>query len=326
MKKIIQQKEFGIALVVILISILLTSLSPAFLTLENILDILKANSVLGILAIGMTLIVITGGIDVSVAAVTAAVTVVIGKLAVSLGSNGYSLWIIFIVALLAGAAFGFINGILIAKTQIPPIVASLGTMSIISGLTLYVTNGNYVNSSMLPKAFIQFSDFKVGGVSILIIIFLLVAIFTWFLLRYLNVGRDILSFGGNPVSSMRVGINSTKVQLFVYTYMGLLAGIAGIVQTAYNKGVDPNGFSGFEMMVIAAVVLGGSNISGGSGSILGTVLGVLLLGIMQNGLILARINTFWQDVFVGLIIILAVSYEVIKRRREEAGLAKVEVE
>lgn len=326
MKKIIQQKEFGITLVVILISMLLTALSPAFLTMENVLDILKANSVLGILAIGMTLIVITGGIDVSVAAVTAAVTVVIGKLATSLGSSGLSLWIIFIVALLAGAAFGFINGLLIAKTQIPPIVASLGTMSIISGLTLYVTNGNYVNSSMLPKTFIQFSDFKIGGVSILIIIFLLVAICTWFLLRYLTVGRDILSFGGNPISAMRVGINSTKVQLFVYTYMGLLAGIAGIVQTAYNKGVDPNGFSGFEMMVIAAVVLGGANISGGSGSILGTVLGVLLLGIMQNGLILAKINTFWQDVFVGLIIIMAVSYEVIKRRREEAGLAKVEVE
>src|SRR4051794_22703945 len=122
MNKLVHQKEFGIALVVILLSILLTVLSPVFLTPGNILDILKANSVLGILAVGMTLIVITGGIDVSVAAVTAAVTVIIGKLAVTIGSSTSSLLAIFIIAPLAGACFGFINGLLIAKTKIPPIV------------------------------------------------------------------------------------------------------------------------------------------------------------------------------------------------------------
>ncbi|MEH7353390.1 ABC transporter permease [Neobacillus drentensis] len=326
MKKITQQKEFGIGLVVIILGVILTVMSPAFFTTGNILDILKANSVLGILAVGMTLVIITGGIDNSVAAMTAAVTVVISKLVVVMGSGTLSLLTVFVIAILVGACFGLINGILIAVTKIPPIVTSLGTMTIISGITLYISNGEYVNSSMLPAKFIAFADYKIGGVSILIFIFLITAIFTWFLLKYLTVGRDILSFGGNPTSAMRVGINTTKVQIFVYTYMGLLAGIAGIVQTAYNKGVDPNGFSGFELTVIAAVVLGGANIMGGSGSILGTLLGTLLLGIMQNGLILAKINTFWQEVFVGLIILIAVSYEVLKRKREEMKLSKVEIE
>lgn len=161
--------------------------------------------------------------------------------------------------------------------------------------------------------------------SILIIIFLLTVLITWFVMKYLAIGRSILSFGGNPVSAMRVGINLTKVQIFVYTYMGFLAGIAAIVQTAYAK-VDPNGFAGFELTVIAAVVLGGANILGGSGSMLGSFLGVLLLGIMQNGLILAKINTFWQEIIVGAIILLAVSYDMIKRKREERNLSKVEVE
>jgi simple sugar transport system permease protein/ribose transport system permease protein len=326
MTKLFQKKEFGIGLIVILLALILSIVNPVFFTAENILDVLKANSVLGILAVGMTLIIITGGIDVSVAAVTAAVTVVIGKLAVAMHGNSWSILAIFIVAPLVGACFGFVNGILIAKTKIPPIVTSLGTMSILSGITLYVTNGEYMNSSMLPASFIQFSNFKIAGVSILIIIFLLTVLITWFVMNYLAIGRSILSFGGNPVSAMRVGINLTKVQIFVYTYMGFLAGIAAIVQTAYTKGVDPNGFAGFELTVIAAVVLGGANILGGLGSMLGSFLGVLLLGIMQNGLILAKINTFWQEIIVGAIILLAVSYDMIKRKREERSLAKVEVE
>lgn len=326
MANLFKSKELGIGMIVLLLVVALSIANPVFLTGENIMDILKANSVLGILAVGMTLIIITGGIDVSVAAVTAAVTVVIGKVAVAMQASSFSLIAIFVVAPIAGALMGLVNGLLVSKTKIPPIVATLGTMSIISGATLFITNGAYMNSSALPASFISFANLKIAGVSILIVIFLATVIFTWFVLKYLSIGRSVLSIGGNPVSAVRVGMNVSNVQIFVYTYMGFLAGIAAIVQTAYTKGVDPNGFNGFELTVIAAVVLGGANILGGSGSMLGTFLGVLLLGIMQNGLILAHINTFWQEIITGAIILLAVSYDMIKRRREEMKLAKVEVD
>ncbi|CAJ1003328.1 simple sugar transport system permease protein/ribose transport system permease protein [Brevibacillus aydinogluensis] len=326
MNKILKSSEFGIGVILLLLSAALAATSPVFLTADNILDILKGNAVLGILAIGMTLVIITGGIDVSVAAVTAAITVIIGKLAVSLHDSGWSLAAIFLAAPLAGVLFGLVNGLLVAKTKIPPIVATLGTKSILAGATLYVTNGAYMNSSDLPEAFLRFAQWKPFGVSVLILIFFAVALFTWFLLNHTVIGRSVVAMGGNPVSAMRAGIHLQSVQLFVYAYMGCLAGIAAIVQTAYTKGVDPNGFNGFELTVIAAVVLGGANIMGGYGSIPGTILGVLLLGVMQNGLILAHVDTFWQDIVTGAIILIAVTYDVIKRKREEANRAKIEIE
>jgi simple sugar transport system permease protein/ribose transport system permease protein len=199
-------------------------------------------------------------------------------------------------------------------------------MSIINGLVLYITNGVYLNSSNFPQIFINFANIKIFGVSIIILIFAAVAFLTWYILKYTLIGREVLAIGGNKESAVRVGINFDKVQIFVFSYMGFLAGIAAIAQTAYTKSVDPNGMLGLELMVIAAVVLGGANIMGGRGTILGTVLGVLLLGIIQNGLILAQIDPFWQKVFTGIIILLAVSFDQLQYKRSQNKLAKIEVE
>nr|WP_256371124.1 ABC transporter permease [Geobacillus sp. BMUD] len=287
---------------------------------------MKGSAVLGILAVGMTLVIITGGIDVSVAAVTSAVCVIIGRLLLILPDNLISLLLLFFIAPLLGAVLGGINGFLVSKIQIPAIVVTLGTMSMINGLVLYITNGQYLNSTNFPQIFIEFANFKIFGVSILILIFLVVALLTWFILKYTVIGREILAVGGNKESAIRVGINFDKVQIFVFAYMGFLAGIAAIAQVAYTKAVDPNGLVGFELSVIAAVVLGGANIMGGRGTILGTFLGVLLLGIMQNGLILARIDTFWQKIVIGTIILIAVSYDHIQYKRTKDKLSKIEVE
>jgi simple sugar transport system permease protein len=325
-KVFLKSKEMSIAAIVILLSIILSFVSPVFLSFENILDILKGNVVLGILAVGMTLVIITGGIDVSVAAVTSAVCVIIGKLLLVMPDSPISLLLLFIIAPLLGIVMGAINGVLVSKIQIPAIVVTLGTMSMINGLVLYITNGQYLNSTNFPKIFIEFSNFEVFGVSILILMFFAIAIFTWFILKHTVIGREILAIGGNRESAIRVGINFDKVQIFVFAYMGFLAGMAAIAQISYTKAVDPNGLIGFELSVIAAVVLGGANIMGGRGTILGTFLGVLLLGIMQNGLILARIDTFWQKVVIGSIILLAVSYDHIQYKRAKDKLARIEVE
>ncbi|NNU84602.1 ABC transporter permease [Geobacillus sp. BMUD] len=326
MKAVFKSKEISIAVIVIMLSIVLSCISPVFLTFDNILDIMKGSAVLGILAVGMTLVIITGGIDVSVAAVTSAVCVIIGRLLLILPDNLISLLLLFFIAPLLGAVLGGINGFLVSKIQIPAIVVTLGTMSMINGLVLYITNGQYLNSTNFPQIFIEFANFKIFGVSILILIFLVVALLTWFILKYTVIGREILAVGGNKESAIRVGINFDKVQIFVFAYMGFLAGIAAIAQVAYTKAVDPNGLVGFELSVIAAVVLGGANIMGGRGTILGTFLGVLLLGIMQNGLILARIDTFWQKIVIGTIILIAVSYDHIQYKRTKDKLSKIEVE
>jgi simple sugar transport system permease protein/ribose transport system permease protein len=326
MNAILKSKEISIAAIVLLLCITLTFISPVFLTADNILDVLKGNAVIGILAVGMTLVIITGGIDVSVAAVTSAVCIIIGKLLLIMPDSPISILLLFLIAPLLGVLLGSINGFLVSKIQIPAIVVTLGMMSIINGLVLYITNGQYLNSTNFPKIFISFATFEVFGVSIVILLFIAIAILTWYILKYTLIGREVLAIGGNKDSAIRVGINFDKVQIFVFSYMGFLAGVAAIAQTAYTKAVDPNGMLGLELMVIAAVVLGGANIMGGRGTILGTFLGVLLLGIVQNGLILARIDTFWQKVFTGLIILLAVSYDHIQYKRTKDKLAKIEVE
>ncbi|MFC7062197.1 ABC transporter permease [Halobacillus seohaensis] len=326
MKAILKQKEMSILAIVILVSIILSTISPVFLTVGNWLDIIEGNAVIGILAIGMTLIIITSDIDVSVAAVTTAVAVSIGYFFQFLPDSWISVLLIFLFAPLIGLVMGLFNGLLVSKIEIPAIVVTLGTLNIIAGLVLYITNGNYINSTNFPSSFMTFANFELLGIPILVYLLGLVAIGTWFILKHTLIGRSVLAIGGNAQSSVRVGIDYKKVKLFVFAYMGVLAGIAAIAQTAYTKAVDPNGMLGLELTVIAAVVLGGANIHGGRGSIHGTLLGVLLLAIMQNGMILARIDTYWQNVVTGAIIVIAVSYDQISYKRSQDKLAKIEVE
>lgn len=331
MRSFARSKETWILLMLMAVSVLIASRSDAFLRPDNLLDLLKNNAVLGILALGMTLVIITGGIDVSVSAVIAALTVIIGKFMVTYGGN---LFLVFLVAIGCGVIMGAINGTLVARAKIPAIVVTLGTMSIINGLMLYYTNGTWINA--IPEWFIKFGQitlFQIPdgaggtvGIPIQVIIFLAMAVLTWAILKYTLVGRSIYAFGGNPVSALRVGIKLERTLTFVYAYMGFLAGVAAVTHTSIMRQVDPNAFMGFELQVIAAVVVGGANIMGGSGSVFGTIVGVLFLAVINNGLILTHIPTFWQKIIIGAIILAAVSFDVIQRRRVEQSLPRVDVE
>jgi simple sugar transport system permease protein len=325
-KSLIKQKEFSIFLIIVLLSIVLSFVSPVFFTVGNFLDIIEANVVMGILAVGMTLIIITGDIDVSVAAITTAVAVTIGALVGHLPDSWLTVIIVFLVAPIVGLLIGAINGFFVSRIKIPAIVVTLGTLNIINGLVLYFTNGQYLNSSNLPKAFISFANYELFGIPILIYLLAVVSLLTWYILKHTLIGRSVLAIGGKAQSAVRVGIDEKKVKLFVFAFMGFLCGVAAIAQTAYTKAVDPNGLLGLELTVIAAVVLGGTNIQGGRGTIQGTLLGVLLLAIIENGMILAHIDTFWQNVVTGAIIVIAISYDRISYKRQQAKLAKIEVE
>lgn len=325
----LKTKEGGIFLILVALFIVLSFISPVFLTLDNLIDIVQTNVVLGILAIGMTLVIIIGGIDVSVGAMTAAITVLIGKFMVGIG---YSFPVVLLLACLGGTLLGLLNGLVISKIKVHAIVVTLGTLSIYSGITMYVTGGVWINN--LPQAFQDFGradlfQFSSGdstiGIPVQILFLVLVALGTGYLLKYMRTGRNIYAVGGNALSAERAGISLDRVQLFVYSYMGFLAGLAAFVHTSIYRQVDPNAFNGFELQVIAAVVLGGANILGGSGSVTGTLLGVALLAVISNGLTLIHVPSFWHKVIIGCFIVAAVSFDVIQRNRREQKLAKIDV-
>lgn len=331
MKRLMKSKESVLALILIVISAIIYLNNNIFLRLDNILDLLKGNTVLAIMAMGMLLVIITGGIDVSVSAMVAAITVLIGNFMIHVSDN---LFLVFLVGCSCGLIFGGMNGFLIAKLKIPPIVVTLGTGSIINGLMLYYTNGNWISN--IPKSFIDFGKITlfhipIGngttvGIPIQIFFFVAAAIVTWIIVKYTLIGRGIFAMGGNPVSAARVGYNLDKINIFLYSYTGFMVGLAAVVHTSIMRQVDPNAFSGFELQVVAAVVLGGANVLGGAGSVFGTILGVLLIAIMNNGLILMHIPVFWQKIVVGLVMIIAVSIDVIQRKHAEKNLTKVDIE
>ena len=326
-------KELPILLILVLLSVIIGVVNPAFFTFENFMDILKSNLVLTIMALGMLLVMLSGGIDVSAASIIAAVTVITGH---SLMSWTSSLFVTIVIACVSGTLMGLCNGLLIAKLKIPPIVVTLGTMSIILGLVLYITNGNWITG--LPGSFIDFGRrnlFAVSpgasaggrsGIPIQVLFLLPVIVITWFVLRKTVVGRGIYAIGGNPESAERIGFRPDRIIIFVYAFEGFLIGVAAVVHTSIMRQVDPNAFLTFEMQVIAAVVLGGASILGGYGSVAGTLIGAALFSVINNGLILMRIPVFWQKIIVGLIIIGSVSFDITRKRRAERKAVRVDVD
>lgn len=326
-----KRREASIFVLLLIISIVIGLNSSAFFRLENFFDVLKGNIVLGIMAIAMLPVILTGGIDVSVASMVAAVTVIIGKFMMNVSSN---IPLVFLVGCVAGMLMGLANGLLIAKLKIPPMVATLGTMSIIIGLVLYLTNGNWITG--LPQNFINFGrttlfDIRNGdaepiGLPIQFIFFFIAAILTWAILRFTLVGRGIYAIGGSMVSAERIGYNLDKITIFVYAFEGLLVGLAGTVHTSIMRQVDPNAFNGFELQVVAAVVLGGASGLGGYGSVLGTIIGVTLFSVLNNGLILMHIPVFWQKIVVGVVLIISISADTIQKRISENRTTRVDIE
>jgi ribose/xylose/arabinose/galactoside ABC-type transport system permease subunit len=331
MHKFFKKQEFSILAILVVISITIGIINPTFFSLENFLDILKSNLVLAMMAMGMLLVLLTGGIDVSVSSIIASVTIVVGNSLIHVTSN---IFLTILVSCAFGTLLGLVNGLLIAKVKIPPIVATLGTMNIILGLNLYITNGSWITG--VPQKFIDFGDiiilpFTTGdgrtlGLPIQIIFLVPVVFATWFVLKKTVIGRGIYAIGGNKESAERMGFNASKILIFVYSFEGLIIGLAAVAHTSIMRQVDPNAFLGFEMQVIAAVVLGGASTMGGYGSVLGTLLGVLLFCVINNGMILMHIPTFWQKIVVGAIIVASVVIDMYRKNREEATKVKVDVE
>lgn len=295
-------------------------LSPSFFTTSNLMSVASNNVVLGIMAIGMTLVIIIGGIDVSVGALLACVSFLVGKV---LFFDGVNMFIILMVGILIGGLLGLINGALIGKTGIPAIVITLGTMSLFRGGVYQYSDGRWITA--LPEWYRDFGTGKILSIPIPVLVLISVAIFTAWLLKYTSLGRKIYAVGGDPISATRIGINKSGIQIIVFTYMGLLTGIAGAIYGAQFGSIMPSTGMGLELSVIAAVVIGGANIFGGSGTVTGTLIGVAIIAIIENGLILSGVPTYWKEIMVGGIILIAIIVDLIQRKRLERSVTVVDV-
>ena len=219
---------------------------------------------------------------------------------------------------------GVLNGLIITCFNISPIVATLGIQSIMQGAILVYTKGNMITN--MPEWFQKFGRITIANIPIQIFFLILTVVIMSFILKYTLTGRGIYAIGGSEASAVRVGYNPRKIKIFVYTLSGILSGIAGVINTSIVQGVNPNTFVGTELNVIAIVVIGGASTLGGTGTVLGTFLGMCLMAILNNGLVLAKIPTFWQKIVMGIIIIVAVSIDVISKKYEQNRLVRIDLD
>lgn len=295
--------------------------NPDFLQMSNIVDILRASVVRGLFAMGVLVVLASGGIDVSFTAIAAFVMYALTMLVTNWFPE-MPLVLILILAALGGAAFGAVNGILVHKLQAPSLIVTIGTQYVIrSFLLTFVGTALFMNIPAAMDAFGKASLFthhaSNGVVSVLpatVLVLLAAALVTWFVLERTLMGRAIFAVGGNPAIAERLGINLFRVRLFVFAYAGLLAGIAGVVHVSSNRLANPFDLAGMELEIIAAVVLGGARITGGSGSVVGTLLGVLLITLVSNVLIFVGIPSTLQLAIIGIFILLAGTIFALRNR------------
>ncbi|WP_335871125.1 ribose ABC transporter permease [Bacillus sp. 2205SS5-2] len=295
-------QKLGPVLGLIVITIILSIMSPNFFTVDNLFNVLRQVSVNALIAFGMTFIILTGGIDLSVGSILALASATTAGLLAS----GMDPVLAVLIGLLAGAVMGLVNGLIITKGKVAPFIATLATMTIFRGLTLVYTDGrpitglsDSVSFQMLGKGYFLGIPFPV--VTMLVAYFIL-----FFILRKTTFGRGVYAIGGNEEASLLSGLKADRLKIGVYAITGFLSALAGIILTSRLNSAQPTAGVSYELDAIAAVVLGGTSLSGGRGWIFGTLIGALIIGFLNNGLNLLNVSSFYQQVVKGGVILLAV--------------------
>ena len=310
----IQQFSFFFGLIVVSIGIGIAVYFKAgenlFFTSDNILTLLRQASFNAIMAAGVSVVIITAGIDLSIGSVWALSSVVMAFVCVN---KGLAWTLSVLIGLAVGLACGIVNGWGVTLLRIPPFVATLGMMSIARGLAEVITGGFQISG--LPDAFQWWGQGDIFGVPVPVIVAVGVIVLTWALLRFTRLGRYIYAVGGNEAAAHLSGVPVNRVKLFAYAYCGTLAALAGLLATARMGSVRPSDALGYELDAIAASVIGGISLMGGQGSVLGTAIGAALIGVLRNGMVLLDVSAFWQKVVIGVVIIIAVALDYLVWRR-----------
>ena len=308
-------REIGILGALGLMVLVLAVFIPQFRDLQNIVNITRNFSFVGIVAMGMTLVILTGGIDLSVGSVWGMTAVIVAFLL----THGWPVPLAILVSLLAAAGIGLMNGLCITRLKMSPFVPTLATLSIARSFALIVTHGRPISIyGDEYQTFLWLGGGDIFGIPNPFIIFCVTAIFFWILLSRTVWGRYVYAVGGNERTARLTGLHVDRLKIIVYILSAVVAGTAGLVQYSYLSSVTADLGTGQELAVIAATVIGGANLAGGEGTILGTVIGAIILEVLRNGLLLFGIDPYWQGVFVGAVIILAVSIDYFRKlfRRE----------
>jgi rhamnose transport system permease protein len=306
-------REMGIVLVILILIPLIGLRNPSFLTASNFRDILLDISILSIVAIGQMMVILTASIDLSVGSVVGLVAMVIGL--VVRDNPAIPMVVTVLLGTLLGLVLGSINGIIVTKGRVPPIITTLGTLSIYRGLVLVVSKGEWIDAYRLPPSFPRITRIPIFGVPALIIYALIIAVVAYYFLRFTRTGRQIYAVGSNPPAARLAGIRANRIVLSVFLISGTLAGLGGVLWASRFAAVANDTGTGFELQTVAACVIGGVAIFGGSGSVPGVLLGSLLLGIIVNALTLTGISPFWRLTVQGLIILVAVVADALIARR-----------
>ncbi len=301
--------DLGTLIALIGLCVIMGILSPQFFSVNNFINIFVQISVISIIAAGMTFVILTGGIDLSVGSTVALCGLILG---ICMVNNNLPVPVAILLAMLAGTAIGFTNGVLISKMNLPPFIATLGMMSIVRGAAYSVTNGQPIYT--YPKDFLAIAG-NVGPIPIPVIIMVIVFVLCFYLLKYTKLGRYSYSIGGSESASVLSGINVWAYKTSVYMMLGFLCSVSSIILTARLDSAVPVAGDGYELDAIAAVVIGGTSMMGGEGKITGTIIGALIMGVVSNGLNLLTVPQGNQRMIKGIIIIVAVLVDVLRKRK-----------
>lgn len=308
-EKITGFDQLGILIVLIALILIVGISRPVFFSPENIVNVLRSMSFTFMIGIAMTFVLIAGGLDLSVGPVVA-LGGIISSLAVT---NGVPVFLSILLGTATGALIGIINGFIIVRFDIPALIVTLGMMYIGKALVLVITQGRPIYP--LPDEFKIIGQGTIGILPNIVIIAVILALIGAFVLTKTTYGRSVYAVGGNRETARLAGINVNAIQMSVYVLTGAAAALAGVLMAARLNSAQPTAGTGYEMSVIAAVIIGGTSMFGGSGKIIGTFIGALLMTIVENGMLLLRISPNWQGIVVGAIIIFAVGLDQYRRRK-----------
>ena len=314
--------RFAPAIFLIVLMALFAVAEPRFLSSINLFNVMRQVSITGLIALSMTFVILTAGIDLSVGSILAfcglvAAAVAKGGLAsrftVGAGGVGYGWELAALAAIVVGLLCGFVQGVAVTRLKVPPFVVTLGGMSAFRGAALLFSGGGPISG--FEPSFTWWGQGKIGPVPVPVIIFLVFAVLAHITLRHTRYGRQVYAVGGNPEAARLSGLNVNRVLTSVYVISGFFCGLAAFVLAARLNSAEAVAGTGYELTVIASVVIGGTSLFGGSGTILGTVVGSILIGVLLNGLILMDVSSYIQQIIIGIIIVLAVSFDTFAKSR-----------
>lgn len=291
-------------MVLLVTSIVISIMEPRFLTSGNLLTILRQTSINAVIATGMTFVILVGGIDLSVGSVLG----FSGAIAATMISGGTNIVVVVLTVLIIGTFIGFINGTLVTVGRLQPFIATLGTLTLLRGLLLVFTQGRPISTGTEEGSgiFNAIGRGFLGPIPIPVYLMLAIFIIAYYVLNHTRMGRYIYATGSNEEATMYSGIKTNRVKLFVFAASGMMASIAGILITARLGSAQPTAGAGYELDAIAAVVLGGTSMAGGIGTITGTAIGAVIIGVLNNALNIMQVSSYYQDVAKGIVILIAV--------------------